>query len=167
MSTNHDHDHHLGHTEEPDPAALAAHKTRMAQREEQRAAEMNGEMPVAPGEASYDIPAPPTPEEIDRQAEARPCLSAFLIVIEEDGTAWSTNNIDMVVAPKRQPSLGDMYRSCAEVMKDIECMETSQRTVQMLAQVWPQIAAQQKEIDRQEKMATKLMQKGIHVPGRS
>lgn len=146
-------------TDEPDPASLAAFNERHAQ--------VNGEASTEAQDGAYDIPAPPSPEEADRAAEARPCLTAFMVVVEEDGTAWATNNIELPVAPSRQPSLGDMYRSCSEVMKDIQTMEITQRTVQTLAQVWPQIAAQQAENERQNKIANKLMQKGIHVPGRS
>lgn len=153
----HDHDH-LSHTEEPDPAALASF--------ERRHAPGNGEAPVEAVEATYEIPAPPTPEEAERKAAARQCLTAFLVVIEDDGSAWATNNIDLVLDPKRPPNMGDMYRASAEVMKDIASMEQTQRTVQMLAQVWPQIAAGQAEAERQQKLAAKLASKGIHVPGR-
>ena len=149
MSDNleHDHDH------EPDPAGLGA--------------TMNGEAAVEPSAGSYDIPLAPTPEEADKAAQARKCLTAFLVVVETDGTAWATNTIDLNLEAERQPTMGDMYRSCAEVMKDIEAVEITQRTVGMLAQVWPQLQAQQAELDRQNKIANKLMQRGIHVPGRN
>lgn len=145
-------------TDEPDPVALEEFRARQAA--------SNGEAPVEAQEGLYDIPAPPTPEDAEKAAEARPCLTAFMVVVELDGTAWATNNYSLPLAPERPPSLGDMYRSCAEVMKDIAGMENSQRTVQMLAQLWPQIAAGQAEQERQNKIAAKLMQKGIHVPGR-
>lgn len=154
---------HAETTDEPDPAALASFQAKHPVDE----ATANGEAAGGPVEASYDIPPPPTPEEAQKAAEARPCLTAFMVVVEADGTAWATNDINLLVDPARPPGMGDMYRSCAEVMKDIEGIEVAQRTVNMLAQVWPQIAANQQEQERQAKIATRLMQKGIHVPGRA
>lgn len=160
MNDHPEHDHvHLETTDEPDPAALASFQERQSQ--------SNGEAPVEAQEGSYEIPAPPTPEQAAKAAEARRCLAAFLVVIEEDGAAWATNNIDLVLDPKRPPNLGDMWRACAEVQKDITLMESTQRTVQTLAQAWPQIAANQREQERQAKVAQRLMEKGIHVPGRA
>jgi hypothetical protein len=149
---------HAETTDEPDPAKLEEFRERQAA--------SNGEGPVEPQEATYDIPAPRTPEEAERAAQAHPCLAAFLIVMEPNGHAWASNNIDLVLDPSRPADLGDMYRSCAEVMKDVQTTESAERTVQLLAQVWPQISAQQAENERQAKIAQRLMQKGIHVPGR-
>lgn len=127
---------------------------------EPEAQELNGEAPVEPQDGpQYDIPPPPNPE-------ARRARTAFLVVVEDDGTSWATNDVNMDMVLERPPTPGDMYRACAEIMKDIAMAETSQRTVQMLAAVWPQIAAQQREMERQSKVAQRLMEKGIHVPGR-
>lgn len=124
------------------------------------AEERAAEAPVEPGEAhGYDIPPPPSPD-------ARKALTAFLVVVEADGSTWATNDVNLDVVLERPPTPGDMYRGCAEIMKDIAMAETSQRTVQLLAAVFPQMAAQAEEQKRQAKVAQRLIEKGIHVPGR-
>jgi hypothetical protein len=129
------------------------------------AANVNGETPGEPQEASYDLPSPPTPEEaeaIERATNARPCATAFLVVIEPDGTAWATSDCNLDVRLSKPANVSDMYRACAEVMKDIAASTTAERTVNMMMQATAQMAEQQ----RQDKIAMKLASKGIHVPGR-
>lgn len=118
--------------------------------------EMNGEAPVEPQEApGYEIP--PVPAQ-----ETRRALTAFLVVVEHDGIAWATNDCNLDVVCDRQATLKDMYPACASVMKDIQVTETTERTVQTMMHMTAQMA----EAQRQEKIAQKLMSKGIHVPGR-
>lgn len=124
--------------------------------------ESNGEAPVEAQEAVYDIPAPPTPEDAERAANARPCMTAFLVVIEPDGTAWATSDCNVDLALNRPASVQDFARGCGDVLRDVEHSMLAERTVNMMLQATQQMA----EVQRQNKIATKLMQKGIHVPGR-
>ena len=121
------------------------------------------EGPTEPVEApQYDLPTPMSPDEADRLANARKVLTAFLVVVEPDGTSWATNDVNMDMVLERPPTMGDMYRGCAEVMKDITTSEASQRTVVLMMQATQQVAAQQ----QQDKIAAQLAQKGLRVPGR-
>jgi hypothetical protein len=125
--------------------------------------EMPAEAPGGPQEApSYDLPPPPTPEQAAALENARKALTGFLVVIDVDGTAWATNDINMDLVLERPPMLGDMYRACAEVMKDIETTESAQKTVGLMMQAQQQMAQQL----QQDKIARKLAEKGIRVPGR-
>lgn len=117
------------------------------------------EAPESPSKASnYDLPTPMTPE----QAEPRKALTAFLVVVEDDGTAWATDDVAMSLALQRPPTVGDMYRASAEVMRDIQASVTAERTTQYMAAMGAQAAEHQ----RQDKIARKLAEKGIRVPGR-
>lgn len=125
--------------------------------------EMPQEAPVGPGDGSgYDMPRPITPEEAARLEDARKALTAFLIVVESDGTSWATNDVNMDLVLERPPTLGDMYRGCAEVMKDIETSEAAQKSVTLMMQAQAQMA----QAMQQDKIARKLAEKGIRVPGR-
>ena len=116
----------------------------------------NGETPGEPQEApGYEMPAPPS-------GEARRCRTAFLVIVEQDGLSWATNDVNLDVIPERQASFHEMYGSCSQVMRDIEISMQAERTVGMMMQATAQIA----EAQRQDKIAQKLMSKGIHVPGR-
>jgi hypothetical protein len=108
------------------------------------------------------MPTPLTPEQAAALENGRKALTAFLIVVEPDGMAWATNDVNMDLVLERPPMLGDMYRACAEVMKDIETTEASQKTVSLMMQAQAQMAQQM----QQEKIARRLAEKGIRVPGR-
>jgi hypothetical protein len=124
--------------------------------QEQDGQELMPEAPVEPQDGhGYDIPPPPNPE-------ARKALTAFLVVVEPDGTSWATNDVNLDLVLERPPTLGDMYRGCAEVSKDIATSEAAQKTVGLMMQAQAQMAQQM----QQEKIAAKLAQKGIRVPGR-
>lgn len=130
---------------------------------QEEAQELTGEAPVEPQEApGYDMPTPLTPEQAAALENGRKCLTAFLVVIEPDGTSWATNDVNMDMVLERPPTMGDMYRGCAEVMKDITTTEASQKTVSLMMQAQAQMAHQM----QQEKIAAKLASKGIRVPGR-
>lgn len=118
--------------------------------------ELNGEAPVEPQEApAYDLPTP-------QSSEAQPVLTAFLVVVDRDGTAYGTSDINLDVVLDRPAKVGDMYRAMAECMRDITASVTAERTAQMMLQATAQMA----EVQRQQKIAAKLQEKGIRVPGR-
>ena len=127
---------------------------------------VNGEGPVEPVEASYSMPAPLTPEDAERYEKAHRAGTAFLVVIEPDGTSWATPDVNMDVVLARPATPGDMYRACSEVLKDLAATTAAQQAVQLFAQVFPQVQAQYAELERQNKIARKLASQGIHVPGR-
>jgi len=134
---------------------------------DEAAQELTPEAPGGPGdEPQYVMPTPISPEDAERIEQARKCLTAFLIVVEPDGTSWATNDVNMDMVLERSPTQGDMYRACAEVMKDIASSETAARTAQLTVSMMMQASAQLAEHQRQEKIATRLAEKGIRVPGR-
>lgn len=86
-------------------------------------------------------------------------LTVFAIIIDLDGTATAMpmriydeqvrDNITFEVdATSRQ-----MYRSCAEIMMDIEAAETSHLTLQMMKTVGEQAAAAQRAAALQQQLA--------------
>lgn len=90
-------------------------------------------------------------------------LSAFVIVIELDGTAnamplaaFDPEQVDL----QRDITSRMMYRSCAEIMMDIETVEAAHTTVQMLKTVGELAASQQ----RQQAMTAQLQKRGMRAP---
>lgn len=90
-------------------------------------------------------------------------LGAFVIAIDLDGTAyacpWEGFEADDFVM-QREVTPRMMYRSCAEVMMDIESTETSHMTLQMFKTVGDLMSAQQ----RQQAMERQFAQRGMKPP---
>lgn len=93
-------------------------------------------------------------------ATGKPLMTAFLVLVEPDGTSYASNDVNQDIVLARAATTSDMYRAAAEIMKDIQAMETAERTVALSMQAAAGIAEQQ----RTAKIAAKLQEKGIHVP---
>lgn len=113
--------------------------------------------PVEEPEHGYDIPAPaedPAGRQThdcefvfavyyDREAGAIAVAKTALVVIEDQ----EANEIRLV--PRREASTDDMWRSAAEVAKDIESSQTASQTANAMLQV-TQAMQQQMAVQRQQ-----------------
>lgn len=69
-------------------------------------------------------------------------MTGFWVVVDFDGTALASNQLDADYRFARPAGVGDMFSACSQVVKDITSMEVSQRTVMLMAQQ-AQMAQQQ------------------------
>jgi len=97
---------------------------------------------------------------VQTDGEARKeLLTAFVIAVDLDGTAhampWELFEIDKVTL-QRDVTPRIMYRSCAEIMMDVQVAETSHTTLQMFKTVGDQMAAAQ----RGQMLAQQVQQRG-------
>lgn len=94
----------------------------------------------------------------------KPVTTAFLVVMQEDGQIFATGDINIlgVMALQRPAGNQDMIPACSQVIADIQMLATVQNTVQTVMQTTAQMAEDQ----RRQAMASKLAQKGIHLPPR-
>jgi hypothetical protein len=85
---------------------------------------------------------PPTDDEID---PGIPVTTAFLVVIGTDGAVVSTHDLSADFRPQRQATPDDMFGACAVVQKDIQVMETAQRTQMQMLQMGQAMQAKAEE----------------------
>jgi hypothetical protein len=113
-------------------------------------------------EEGYDMPDNPlyTPEE-DGPAE-RPVVTAFLVLVEEDGSALATSDLNLAASLvlERGATPGDMYRASVEVQKDIQGMEYAHR-VQQVMMATAQAVAQAQQDQEQHSQVSRLLQQGL------
>lgn len=90
-------------------------------------------------------------------------LAAFVVAIDLDGTAYASplaafDEDAFIIQREVTPRM--MYRSCSEIMLDIQSAETSHQTLQMFKTVGDLMASQQ----RQQAMTQQLQKRGVRVP---
>lgn len=116
-------------------------------------------------DSGYDLGEPlpidtPSPDSSEPQPQIHPAQTAFLVIIDETGAALATSDVNVQLALQREATAGDFYRASAEIMKDIEGMETAQRVQQvMLATSQAVMRAQQDEQERQR--VAQILQQGL------
>ena len=107
------------------------------------------------GDPSYDGLTPEEQASVDalgektepEQPEAHAVVTAFLVIMETDGSIHAEADLDTPLARQRLPHGDDVYAACSVVMRDVEASHTSQVTLvhlqNMTAQMQQQMANQQ------------------------
>lgn len=113
----------------------------------------------------YDIHPAHDPDDHthdEEEEEAPNVITAFLVIVQPDGSAFATSEIAKIgeITPAREATVVDMRRACQEVVHDVNAMQTAQQTVGLMQQS----AAQMAEEQRNAKIAAKLQSKGIQLP---
>jgi len=119
----------------------------------------HGEHPEENGQAaepSYDMPAPPEPLK---------AATAFLVVVLPDGMAAAYADVNMPLDLEREATLNDMFSAAAQVQRDVTIMTMTNQVVNNTINGLMMAMAQQAEMVRNQKIASKLASKGIHIPG--
>lgn len=119
----------------------------------------------ADDETGYDIHPAHDPDDHthdEDEDEAPNVITAFLVIVQPDGSAFATSEIAKIgeVTPAREATVVDMRRACQEVVHDVNAMQTAQQTVGLMQQSAQQMAEEQ----RNAKIAAKLQSKGIQLP---
>lgn len=110
-----------------------------------------GPVPVG----GYDIPPAPEPTK---------ALTAFLIVVGEEGQALAYSDVNMPLKLQREPSLNEMYAACAQVMKDVQILQLAPHVASQTINGMLQAMAQQAQMVADAKIKAKLREKGLRVP---
>lgn len=121
--------------------------------------------PLDDQEAMYQINPAEDPDEAAPEEDVAPnALTAFLVVVKGDGSAFATADITKIgeILPAREATIVDMRRACQEVVHDVNAMQVSQQTVALMQQSAQEMAEQA----RSEAIARKLREKGIQVQRR-
>lgn len=118
-------------------------------REEVRRIEAEMAEKQAEEESGYDIPSPP-----DQRA---PMMTGFLVYVNDDGKAIATSSIEEVLANvrfRREATLEDIRRWCAEVTADVDTILRTQNILQSQMQYARQV---------QEQMQTQAVAQGLDL----
>lgn len=92
--------------------------------------------------------------------EAKPdALTAFLVVVRPDGSAFATPELDTELTVDHTASLEEMLRALREVESDITTAKTAQNVVMLMAQQ-AQAMAHAQSMAQQGRAPS-----GLHVPG--
>lgn len=125
---------------------------------------------VPEAESGYEIPEPPTPDEADAIIEhshpnpdAHHAVTAFLVIIEKDGTARAMSDVNYDLVLERGPTPDDMWRGAAEVAKDVQMAQTAQIAAQMTMQLQMQTAAKVQQQIQSQKMLENLNERGLKL----
>lgn len=139
---SHEHEHPLDDEQAAANEALRAAAEEFANAHEAEAPEQNGQAEL-----------PPMPE-------PAPAVTAFLVMVNSDGKALAYSDINTPVRMERMASLDDMYGACAQVMRDVQILQTSPIVAQQVINAQMQVAEQIK----QQKLGQKLIEKGMRLP---
>lgn len=107
-------------------------------------------------EPSYDMPAPKEPIK---------AATAFLIVCMPDGVKAAYSDVNTPLELEREATLNDMFEGACQVQRDVTIMQMTNHVVSNTINGMMMAMAQQAEMARNQKIATKLASKGIHLPG--
>lgn len=115
-----------------------------------------------PTEAGYEMPDPPTPEEVVADENAIRGITAFYVVIREDGRAVAISDCNANLVLQRGATLDDIWAACSEVGKDVMVTQTVNTMMMTMMQTGAQVAEQQ----RVQSLVHKLNERGIRAqPG--
>lgn len=126
--------------------------------------EESGVETAAAGEYEGIQPAADPDEEPsgEDEEEAEPdAVTAFLVVVQADGSAQISTDLGVKLSVLREASLLDVRRACDELLFNLRNQAVSENTVVLLNQFMQQTAEQA----RIQKVQQKLASKGIQVPG--
>lgn len=98
----------------------------------------------------YSITPAADPDEAGPDA-----LTAFLVVIRQDGSAFATPELNTELTVDHTATLEEMHRGVREVEADIQTARTAQNVVMLMAQQAQAMAMAQQG----------RTQGGLHVPG--
>jgi hypothetical protein len=98
--------------------------------------------------------------------EAVHAKTAFLVVQMPDGSFVAHSDVNTPVILEHEATLNDMYCGAAQVQRDVTIMQTNQHITTNVVNGLMMAMQQQMEAAQAAKIANKLAQKGIHVPGR-
>lgn len=86
-------------------------------------------------------------------------MTAFIVVVDLNGSALATDNLDILdsLDIERSATPDDMYRSLAEIQKDILAQATAMHTVMLMSQQAQQMQSQA----RAQQLAGQVQQRGF------
>lgn len=92
-------------------------------------------------EAPEDAPAIDAPQ-FEQQIGERPdFLTAFLVIVDYEGNAKATSELEAEFVVARRASLGEMRRACQEVAHEIDVRDIIARVSGLLPPTPPSVAA--------------------------
>lgn len=122
------------------------------------------EAPGAENGQVYDIqPAadPDAPEEDAEEEASEPDgVTAFLVIMQADGSAQISTKLDIPLSVLREASLLDVRRACDEILFNLRNQAVSESTVMLMHQTTQQLAEQQRVAKLQQKLASKGINPG-------
>lgn len=95
----------------------------------------------------HELPDPP---------EVQKVRTAFLVLLHEDGSAVGHTDVNLPIEVGRVASFNDMYSGCAQVMRDVQIMQTNQTVVQNTVNTLMQAMQQQMEAVQTAQLAKGL-----------
>lgn len=91
----------------------------------------------------------------ENEPEGEHVRTAFLVILDNDGSVMATPDIDIPVIRERLPSGDDVFSAASILVRDITATQTAQNTAQMMHQV--AMAAQSQMMNQQ-------IAQGLHLP---
>ena len=125
-------------------------------------------MPVTRGGIHLGELSPDEQEKVERLAEASPpedesghaAVTAFLVIINEDGTVLVTGDVNTPLRLQRFPSSDEIYSGCAVAQKSIAAQETAARTQQVMMQAAQQMQQQAMQAQQEAQIRQQLAKGG-------
>lgn len=139
--------------EQPDPRTMATNKD----------AELNKAFSEESGVSTgYEgIQPAPDPDEPDEEEVEPDAATAFIVILQADGSAQISLDLTVPLTVEREATLLDVRRACDELLFNLRNQAAAENTVMLMHQTSQQLAEQQRVAKLQQKLASK----GIHVPG--
>lgn len=96
-------------------------------------------------------------QEAEPEDEGLPVRTAFIIAMQDDGSAVVIPDLSVKLKRARIPSQNDMYNGCSQIVKDIASIEAANHT----AMAMQQLAAQAQQIMQNQQIAEQLQRAGL------
>jgi hypothetical protein len=81
------------------------------------------------------------PEDVPDHRE--PVATAFVVFVTREGQVVGSPDLNIPIVPDRAPSPADLYGACANILKDIQAMESAQQAHQLQLQFAQAMAQRQ------------------------
>lgn len=99
-------------------------------------------------------------EKAEQEDEGVPVRTAFLVLLQDDGSAMAVADLDFKVKRDRIPSQRDMFNAASQIVKDINSIESAHHMVALMQQV----AMQQAQQMQAQQIAEQLQRAGLKRP---